>query len=340
MLKYLLLPLSFLYGLILKVRHFLFDAELIKSKGFDFPIIVIGNISLGGTGKSPHTLYISDVLKIFNPAVLSRGYGRKTTGFRKVEDSSNTSDCGDEPLMFKYLNPSLDVYVCENRVEGIENILSKNSNCGVIILDDAFQHRKLKPGLSILLYDYSSLQSKDCLLPAGRRRDLNSRYRYADLIIISKSPITPDKGLTNLFRNKRVFFSRYEYQNLRNIRGKTLNMEELDGKSVYLLTGIANPEPMISYFGQKATEFTHSQFPDHHDFSVTELEKVKENMVKFAAKDGICITTTKDLMRLKNKLEPHLLEKWYCPEPVVVFEDPDNFNKAILDYVRANKSNH
>lgn len=318
----------------------MFDIEFIKSRRFDFPIIVIGNLSMGGTGKSPHTLYISELLKSFHPAVLSRGYGRKTTGFRKVETSSTVSDCGDEPLMFKYLEPDTDVYVCENRVVGIENILAENTNCGVIILDDAFQHRKLKPGYSILLYDYVSLETNDYLFPAGRRRDLKSRQKHADLIVITKSPENPNKDFAKQFGGKQVFFSRYEYRNLKNINGDEITPDKLNGMPVYLVTGIARPEPMYNYFKQKAVEIEHTQFADHHDFSKAELEKIKENMVKFAAKGGICITTTKDLMRLKHILEPQFLAKWYCPEPAVVIDDAEKFHKAILDYVRSNKTNH
>jgi tetraacyldisaccharide 4'-kinase len=185
MLQYLLLPFALLYGIILRIRHLLYDLSILKSCSFKEAVIVIGNLSVGGTGKSPHTMYVAKLLEHYNLAILSRGYGRKSKGFRFVNQNSLAKEVGDEPLMFKSYLKNSTVAVCENRCEGIRQLLSQDEKLEAVILDDAFQHRALKPGLSILLIDYKSLKGNFCLLPAGRRRDIYSRWKAADIIIIT-----------------------------------------------------------------------------------------------------------------------------------------------------------
>ncbi len=339
MLKYLLLPFSLIYGAVLRVRHFLYDSGMLPSTAFDVPVIVVGNLSVGGTGKSPMTMYLANLLKQFHPALLSRGYGRSTKGFMEVNAEFNYTRVGDEPLMFKFLFPELDVFVCEDRCQGIEQILKKDKTFGLVLLDDAFQHRKLKPGFSILLFDYKSLVEGDYLLPAGRRRDLWKRRLAADVIVITRSPQKADIELRRLFPGKQVFFSRYTKPLYRNFEGTCMQPEDLNGKKIYLLTGIASPEGLMNYYQKIGSEVKHDRFPDHHSFTEKDVKKIKENMVMFAGSDTRCITTTKDFMRLKDNLEPGLLRQWFFAEPVVEIDDAQEFNKTILNYVSTGNRN-
>lgn len=339
MLKYLLLPFSLIYGAVLSLRHFLYDTGILRSIGFDIPVIVVGNLSVGGTGKSPMTMYLANLLKQFHPALLSRGYGRSTKGFMEVNAEFNYTRVGDEPLMFKFLYPELDVFVCEDRPKGIEEISKLNRTNGLVLLDDAFQHRGLKPGFSILLFDYKSLVDGDYLLPAGRRRDLWNRRHAADVIVITRSPQKADNDLRKLFSGKQVFFSRYAKTLYRNIEGTWMQPEDLNGKKIYLLTGIASPEGLINYYNKIGSKVMHDRFPDHHSFTEKDVNKIKENMVMFAGSDTRYITTTKDFMRLKDLLEPDLLRQWFFAEPVVEIDDEQEFKKTILNYVSTGNRN-
>ena len=340
MLKYLLLPFSLIYGAVLYVRHFLYDYGILSSRTFDFPLIVIGNLSVGGTGKSPMTMYLANLLEQYHPAVLSRGYGRKTRGFVEVNDHSNHSETGDEPMMFKYLIPNLEVFVCEDRPAGVERILSVCKNCRVILLDDAFQHRKLNAGLTILLFDYEKLVQGDFLLPAGRRRDLWVRRHKADFIVVTRSPALPDQNLLRHFPKKKVFFSRYRYVKYQNIEGNFLDVKDLKGSKIYLLTGIASPEGLVRHYKEISSELRHDCFPDHHDYTENDVNRIRKNMVMFAGKDGKCITTTKDLMRLKELLEPEMLRQFYFAEPLVEIDQAQEFNHMILTYVNTGIRNN
>jgi tetraacyldisaccharide 4'-kinase len=339
MLKYLLLPFSVLYALVLKVRHALYDAGLLAAQSFEKPVIVIGNLSLGGTGKSPLTLYLAGLLKKHRPAILSRGYKRRTRGFAEVVDCADYKLFGDEPAMFKYLHPEYDVFVCENRPEGISKILDLGRGNGVVLLDDAFQHRALKPGLSILLFDYSDVEKGDLLFPAGRRRDLWERYKKADIILLTRCPKNPSHEVQNSFKDKQVFTSRLIYKELRNLKNEHISVGELEGKKIYLLTGIARPEGLVEYLKSLGAEVFHEKFPDHHTFGEAELKKIQENMVKFAASGGYSITTLKDLIRLKSLQDKEMSHKWFYIQPEVEIDEAQQFNKLLEEYVESGKGN-
>ncbi|WP_206366840.1 tetraacyldisaccharide 4'-kinase [Sphingobacterium sp. SGL-16] len=304
-LRWILLPFSLIYHVIIWVRNLLYDFQIFKSKSFDIPTIVIGNLAIGGTGKSPMTEYLIRLLKDeYKIATLSRGYGRKTKGFRLVELSSQAIEVGDEPLQFKKKFPEITVAVNEDRCAGIEKLQEYHD---VIILDDAFQHRKLKPGYSILLFDFQSLYQPIILLPTGNFRDIFSSTKRADLIIITKCPeiISENKKahIEHLIRKHNtapIFYTRIGYDKPLNILGKTY-AEELTDKYIVLCCGIANPTPLVDYLETKGNKVQLVQFPDHHNYTAGDYEKIKAifNQIEFPNK--LIITTEKDLQRIDKE---------------------------------------
>lgn len=304
-LRWILLPFSLIYHVIIWVRNLLYDFQIFKSKSFDIPTIVIGNLAIGGTGKSPMTEYLIRLLKDeYKIATLSRGYGRKTKGFRLVELSSQAIEVGDEPLQFKKKFPEITVAVNEDRCAGIEKLQEYHD---VIILDDAFQHRKLKPGYSILLFDFQSLYQPIILLPTGNFRDIFSSTKRADLIIITKCPeiISENKKahIEHLIRKHNtapIFYTRIGYDKPLNILGKTY-AEELTDKYIVLCCGIANPTPLVDYLETKGNKVQLVQFPDHHNYTADDYEKIKAifNQIEFPNK--LIITTEKDLQRIDKE---------------------------------------
>ncbi len=304
-LRWILLPFSLIYQSIIWVINLLYDYQIFKSKSFDIPTIVIGNLAIGGTGKSPMTEYLIRLLKDeYKIATLSRGYGRKTKGFRLVELSSQAIEVGDEPLQFKKKFPEITVAVNEDRCAGIEKLQEYHD---VIILDDAFQHRKLKPGYSILLFDFQSLYQPIILLPTGNFRDIFSSTKRADLIIITKCPeiISENKKahIEHLIRKHNtapIFYTRIGYDKPLNILGKTY-AEELTDKYIVLCCGIANPTPLVDYLETKGNKVQLVQFPDHHNYTAGDYEKIKAifNQIEFPNK--LIITTEKDLQRIDKE---------------------------------------
>ncbi len=329
-----------MYGLILRIRHLLYDINLFKTCSFNEAIIVIGNLSLGGTGKSPHTMYVAKLLEDYNAAILSRGYGRKSKGFKLVYQDSLANEVGDEPLMFKSYLKNKTVAVCENRCEGIRELLSQDKNLEVVILDDAYQHRALKPGLSILLIDYKSLQGNFFLLPAGRRRDIFSRWQAADIIIITKLEKNEViEEYAKKFKKKQVFTSSYVYKSLINIKGEVQPLDILSERHIILLTGIADALPLKQEMQKIASELIHLEFKDHQDFEGTALKTIKENIVMFAPKNFLFVTTAKDYARLKDLLSSEELKLWYYVDIEVKLNEPKEFEKLIKSYVERTQRN-
>ncbi len=359
LLSFILIPLSFLYGIIVFIRNKLYDYNIIASHSFKIPVIAIGNITVGGTGKTPHVEYLASLLKKeFKPATLSRGYKRKSRGFQMVEVNSAVSEVGDEPLQIKNKFPDITVAVDRKRVQGISNLLENHEELDVVLLDDAYQHRKVKANLTILLIDYNQPINKDFLLPFGNLREQVSEKRRANIIIFTKSPadlqpIQRRLMLTKLkpYPYQKVYFTTLDYGNPLPV----FSVKEGSDKSTYsqhfeineetnilLVTAIANPRPLKKYLEENISKKIYSlKFADHRNFSSLDVEKIRNRFQKLGKGDRVIITTEKDAVRLREAM--HLdegLKKalYYIPIKVRFLNNrTDDFNKEIIDYVRKNK---
>ncbi len=356
MFKFILYPFSWLYGLVVSLRNQAFDLNILKSREFEIPVISIGNITVGGTGKTPHVEYLVDLLKEkYNVATLSRGYKRKTKGFRFVEVESKVAESGDEPLQIKKKFPGVTVSVCEDRGEGIDRLLSHNKDLvpDVVLLDDAFQHRSVTPGINILLIDYNRQLKDDHLLPAGRLRERPYQARRANIIIFTKCPdeITPimRRILQNdigLLPYQSLFFTRLDYEIPKPVyTGKRLGKTFYEDKqhSILLVTGIANPELLNKHVTKFALTLQTMKYPDHHSFTVQDIQNIQQNFGKLDGPKKIVVTTEKDAIRLKDA--PGVSEElksalYYVPVKINFLDEEKRiFNKKILNYVGENKSN-
>ncbi|MCA1760402.1 MAG: tetraacyldisaccharide 4'-kinase [Bacteroidales bacterium] len=330
---------------------------LIKSKEFEVPVISIGNITVGGTGKTPHVEYLAELLKDkFEVATLSRGYKRKTKGFKQVDVTSEVSETGDEPLQIKKKFPDINVTVCENRVEGVKKLLAAPDikSPDVILLDDAFQHRRIIAGINILLIDYNRPIKEDRLLPAGRLRESASQMRRANIIIFTKCPpgeVTPImrrilQKEVKLKPYQELFFTSFEYEKIKPVFTNTeLNNDfyKKQTHAILIVTGIAFPKLIPEYLEQFATETDFIQFPDHHYYSSDDIQLIMNKFEKIDSHQKVIITTEKDAVRFKDM--PDLDEQfksalYYLPVKVKFLdEEGKTFNKKILNYVGENKSN-
>jgi tetraacyldisaccharide 4'-kinase len=353
-----LYPFSLIYGLITGIRNFLFTTEVIKSREFMTPVICVGNLSAGGTGKTPHTEYLIELLqKSFKVAVLSRGYRRKSSGFLIADSNSTVSDIGDEPLQISRKYPGTVIAVDRNRVHGVEEIMKACPEISVIILDDGYQHRRITPGLSILLSDFDNLIINDYLLPYGNLRESKHNMNRADIILITKSPenISPiQRRLLVREMNKKpyqnLYFTSVSYMDPKLLfenegRNEDPFMSEKPGeKGFVLVTGIANPGPLLEYLGKRAGEIIHLPFSDHHSFSMIDIEKINNAYNTLKAPFKYIITTEKDSVRLReftNIAEPIKSAFYYIPIGIwFLNDDKDEFDNLIVDYVRKNKRNN
>lgn len=344
-LKFLLFPLSFLYGLIIYIRNLLYDHDLLKSIEFDFPIICIGNLSYGGTGKTPHIEYLIRLLSSqFRVATLSRGYKRKTTGYILADAKSEAEQVGDEPALLKKKFPHVAVIVAENRSIAIPQILSSLPETDVILLDDAFQHRSIRPGLSIVLTKYSNLFTKDYILPVGTLREFRNAYQRADFIIVTKCPpdlseqkrkevvqeINPAKG-------QLVFFSFVNYHPaylITDYKQKVTANKQLD---IYLFTGIASTSELTDFLKEHMGNVYTMNFSDHHYFDRVDMENVTEAFHNIDSKNKIMLTTEKDAVRLYEHKQWILSKKlpiYVLPITVDFFEeDKKLFDSEVIGYL-------
>lgn len=305
-LRWILLPFSLIYHGIIWLRNLLFDKQILKSKSFQIPTIVIGNLAIGGTGKSPMTEYLIRLLKDqYKIATLSRGYGRKTTGFRFVETSSKAIEVGDEPLQFKNKFPEITVAVNEDRCEGIEHLQANND---LIILDDAFQHRKLNPGFSILLFDFQSIFEPIVILPTGNFRDIFSSTKRADLIVITKCPafVTQEhkshiEQLIRKYNAAPIFYTNIEYDKPLDNKSQYYT-DELEDKEILLFCGIANPAPLVKYLEDKGNKVQLIQFPDHHNYEDKDFDRIKEQYTQIKSANKLILTTEKDIQRINRDI--------------------------------------
>lgn len=353
MLKIVLYPFTLLYGLIIAIRNFLYDSKVFKQHDFEVPVISVGNITVGGTGKTPHAEYIISLLKKqFNVAYLSRGYKRRTKGFLLASRNSGVSEIGDEAVQIKQKFPEITVAVCEKRVQGIQKLINdKRFDIDVIVLDDAFQHRSVKPSINILLVDYTQPIFDDDLLPAGRLREpCHSRFR-ANFIIYTKCPAMLKPIDQRVIKNRldirpyqNLFFTSIVYGEITPAeKGVKLFTNDMRKHAVLLITGIANPQPLIDYLTPQVGEIIHLAYADHFHYNSNELIKIKENFDTIESAEKIMITTEKDMVRFKSVNEKPIgfIENLYYIPIEIKFLDKtkDLFNKRVMNYVTENRSN-
>lgn len=332
-LRFLLFPMAGIYSLITHMRNKLFDLKILKSKSYDIPIICIGNLSTGGTGKSPMTEYVIRLLiKNCRVATLSRGYGRKSSGYLDVSSDDKATLVGDEPLQFARKFKEVQVAVCEDRQTGIETLLSKNSPPEVIILDDAFQHRKVEAGLNIVLTSYGDLYVDDYVLPMGNLREPKIGASRADLVLVTKCP----KGMTleeqqaissklNLTASQNLYFSTIVYDETVHSEWDSVTLNSLKVKNVTLVTGIANPKPLVNFLKHYGLSFEHKSFKDHHNFSESEIKELE-------TLDAI-VTTEKDFVRLRSSLKMKNL--FYIPINTEIIGNATSLDNTILDFANS-----
>jgi tetraacyldisaccharide 4'-kinase len=350
----LLYPLTLLYGMSVWIRNRLFDYKFIKSNEYTLPIISVGNITVGGTGKTPHIEYLIRLLKYeFKIATLSRGYKRKTSGFFLGSLTSSAEEIGDEPRQLKQKFPEIAVAVDGNRHRGINKLLKLEQGLNTILLDDAFQHRHVTCGLSILLVDYNRPISSDFLLPLGRLREPASERLRADVIIVTKCPkvIKPiDKRLLEkeliMFPYQKIFFTTIEYSEPEPVfRGSTkpISFESLKqlNPALILLAGIANPELLKEHLQVASSQIKSLIYPDHYNYTARDMHELIETFSSSSAQNKFIITTEKDAMRLQHftALEEEIkAAMYYIPIHVEFLENEGkNFNHLITNYVRNNK---
>lgn len=302
--RILLFPFSLIYWVGIAVRNRLYNSKILSSKSFDLPVICVGNLSTGGTGKTPMVEFLVKRLKDQNKiAVLSRGYKRKTSGYILANNHSTASTIGDEPMQFHTKFPNIVVAVGEKRAEAIPLLLSDKPDTDVIILDDAFQHRQVKAGLNILLSGFDNLFTRDMYLPAGDLRDLKSSYKRADIIVVTKCPVditdeTKEKIIKEIepLQHQSVFFTAIEYGNVFHLQTK----EELllnPGMALILITGIAKPGPLIQWAKTWSLKVAVLQFADHHHYDIADIEKIRK-LFGTSDNDTFILTTEKDAVRL------------------------------------------
>ncbi|PLX13970.1 MAG: tetraacyldisaccharide 4'-kinase [Marinilabiliales bacterium] len=348
--RFLFFPFALIYGLVVRFRHLLFDMGILQSKSFKIPTIGVGNLAMGGTGKTPHVEMLIRLLMEDNKvAVLSRGYGRKTRGYIKADQYSKYRDIGDEPMQYyRKFKKNVTIAVESNRRKGIKNLMEDKAGSDVIILDDSFQHRYVKTGITILLTDFHKLYKSDYLFPVGKLRDIASAAKRADIIIVTKtnkvlSPITRRniEEKLNPEPNQKLFFSYIKYGNFIPLEGVNKGSFPREINTILLFSGIANPYPLQEHLRFRCSELVIMDFPDHHNYSQSDLIKIREKFDTFFTRKKIIVTTEKDAMRLINS--PYISELknlpvFFLPMSVALHkEDRQSFNDQIVNYVRENK---
>lgn len=321
------------------IRNYSYDKGIFKSTSFNIPVIAVGNLSVGGTGKTPQIEYLIRLLQEDKKvAVLSRGYKRKTEGFVLLNDSHLSEDVGDEPLQFykKFSNLSnISIAVDANRVNGIQQ-LQKLVNPDVILLDDAFQHRKVKAGFYVLLTKYNDLYADDFILPTGNLRESRRGAKRAYVVVVTKCPKNLSeteqqkiKKKLKVAPNQQVFFSTISYH--KQTGGKhPISLEEIPKYEIVLITGIANPTPLVEFLKERECKVHHLNFSDHHNFTSHEVKKIQATFEKLPTEKKIMLTTEKDYMRLSNRMDGlHYLEI-----ESKFLNNEEGFNSHILQFVR------
>ncbi|NQY05122.1 MAG: tetraacyldisaccharide 4'-kinase [Flavobacteriaceae bacterium] len=325
LLRKILIPFAAIYYLVTSIRNTCYNKGFLKSKTYDFPVIVVGNLNVGGTGKSPMVEYLINLLKNhYRLATLSRGYKRKTKGFFLADQNTKTSDIGDEPMQFYRKFPELHVAVDEDRQHGISG-LREQVNPEVIVLDDAFQHRRVEGGLNIMLTAYKDFFYDDYLLPVGNLRESRQGAQRSDIVIVTKCPDSLSQETRNTIKNKinkytdsTVFFSKIAYRNVVMNETSEIALNQL--LKFTLVTGIANPKPLINYLKSKGLQFESKVYGDHHNFSYEEIDSLR--------KEKLIITTEKDYVRLKDELT----NCYYLPIQASFLDRGELLNEIVLNF--------
>lgn len=351
-LQVILLPVSLCYGLAMMVRNWLFNLRLLPSKTFGKPVISVGNLTYGGTGKTPHIEYL---IRLLTPAMLvatlSRGYGRKSKGYILASKRSNVKYIGDEPMQFLKKFEQVKVAVDEKRSRGIQLLLEKHPGLDVILLDDAFQHRYVKPGLSILLTDYHRLYSEDMILPSGTLREFRGGAGRADIIVVTKtpkifSPITRRRIIEELKPGnlQHVYFSYIKYSDPTPVFDSMTLTLPIKLTNILLFTGIASDDPLREHLERMCSELVVMKFADHHAYTVNDIELITRKYHDLPTQKKIMVTTEKDMMRLKTpELSTYLKNlPLFCVPMEIDFHgtDKEQFDNEILRYVKKNQRNH
>lgn len=338
-------PFALLYGLGVSLRNAMYKTGLLKEISFNIPVISIGNLTMGGAGKTPHVEYLVSWLQEYiQLAVLSRGYKRKTKGFKVVGVHDSASTVGDEPLQYKRKFPEVNVYVSESRVLGIPKILSLQPQMQLILLDDAFQHRSVKPGLNILLTTYHDLFVHDFLLPMGRLREWRQAYKRADLLIVTKCPHDMSQEDRQIIQNKikplphqALLYSTYQYTRLYHLLYPSVTMTLRADMQALVISAIANTDFLLAYLEKQLGEVKIIEYEDHHAFTRYEMGHLKNEFARLPGNEKIIITTAKDATRL----EPHLeflrreeMPVFVLPVFVSFTEDDDiHFKQIVQSYL-------
>lgn len=338
-LRYLLFPVAILYDMVTRIRNYCFDTGLLKETSFDIPVVVVGNLSVGGTGKTPQIEYLIRLLKKrYKTAVLSRGYGRKTKDFLLVNAKHTAQDVGDEPLQYYKKFNNINVAVDADRVAGISKLVY-DKGPEVILLDDAFQHRKVKGSFYILLTQYNNLFVDDFVLPTGNLRESSNGAKRANLIIVTKCPANLSKETkesieTRLQKfNKRVLFTTISYHS--EISGsKTISINRLQDFEVLLITGIANPVPLLEFLSRQNVRYTHLKFADHHQFSRQEIQHIQNEYTQINASKKVIVTTEKDYVRLSNSIKDI---SFLSIKTSFLFEQQQEFDEMITHHIQQNQ---
>jgi tetraacyldisaccharide 4'-kinase len=354
-LKILLTPFALAYGTVTLLRNRLYDWQILRENKFDIHTIGVGNLAVGGAGKTPLIEYLIRLLQHEGQTVatLSRGYKRKTSGFVLASSASTAEDIGDEPLIFK-TKYDVEVAVDASRVNGIKKLLDLGERTPrVVLLDDVFQHRSIRCGLNILVSDFSNLYYNDSMLPAGTLREFSGGVSRADIIVISKTPEnTSAVEMRAILKDihprahQKVFFSYLRYGELYSIHRPEEKLDTLNDLfrfRVISFAGIANAAPMVNYLKEFAAEVRHLPFPDHHNFVRKDLEDIEKYYHSFSGGNKIIVTTEKDLMRLKSEAVWEIASRmniYILPVEVTFKDKEEEFNSLILKYVRTNRIYH
>lgn len=349
--RYLLLPVSWLYSVTIALRHLLYDLGLLNRYSANIPVISVGNLSMGGTGKTPHIEYLIRLFKAnYRVATLSRGYKRKTSGFLLADAHSKVTDIGDEPKQFLTKFNDIFVAVDEKRKRGIRILLAMEKAPDIILLDDAFQHLPVKPGMNILLTDYHHLYTKDYLFPTGTLRDNRKSAKNADIIIVTKTPTVFSPFIADELYGKikprphqKLFFSYLKYGKLKPVQKNSYFAVPRNLSSVLLVTGIANTYPLKEYLQPQCTVLIELSFPDHHQYTEKDVQLIEKKFNDIIGKNKIIVTTEKDAVRFRDSEYLRIFEQiplFYLPIEVAFHSTKGiSFDEMMLDYVRKNQRN-
>lgn len=344
-LRILLFPIAMLYGLVTALRNKLFDWGILSERTFDHPLIGIGNLSTGGTGKTPHIEYLIGLLKTkYRVATLSRGYKRKSKGFQLAKPFSKVRDVGDEPLQIYLKHPDANIAVCNSRREGIQKIIKSIPGNQVILLDDVYQHRYIKPGLNILLTDYHKIFTDNFMLPTGNLREFRSNAQRADAIVVTKTPsvfspldrkiILKDLEKYNI---KNVFFSYIKYGEWKPITPTAEKNNMQEAKTIFMFTGIANPVPLEEHLKRSCLDLKTFRFSDHYQFKESDIRSIIHKYRETFSGTKAILTTEKDSMRLRDPAIKKLIKSlpvYYLPIEVDFHEkDKEKFDQMVWDYM-------